>query len=240
MRGLPKLSSGRNLTVKPFALAARSSGQLLAEDDRGNEFDGGVHVKYGITPRLTMDLTYRTDFSQVEVDREQVNLTRFPLFFPERREFFLENSGTFTFGAVNSGPGSPRTGTSLRDFTLFHSREIGLEGGRPVPLFGGARLTGRVGGWEVGVLDVQSEAVPSDPAENFGVGERSLMELAGWMDSLESSCRIQTPAERETAPNAPVIGEHSTPLRRGEAGWDRLPRTHARQFVGGSNTASMT
>ncbi len=169
IRGLPRLSAGRNLTVKPFALAARSSGQLLAEDDRGTDVDGGVDLKYGITPRLTMDLTYRTDFSQVEVDQEQVNLTRFPLFFPERREFFLENSGTFTFGDVNSGPGSPRTGTALRDFTLFHSREIGLEGGRPVPLFGGARLTGRAGEWEVGVLDVQSEAFEGDPAENFGV-----------------------------------------------------------------------
>jgi hypothetical protein len=167
--GLPRLSAGRNLRVKPFALAARSTGDSLLEDDRGNEFDGGVDLKYGITPRLTMDLTYRTDFSQVEVDREQVNLTRFALFFPERREFFLENSGTFTFGDVNSGPGSPRSGTSLRDFTLFHSREIGLKSGRPIPLFGGARVTGRAGAFELGFLDVQSEAFEGDPAENLAV-----------------------------------------------------------------------
>jgi hypothetical protein len=167
--GLPRLSAGRNLRVKPFALAARSAGESLLEEDRGNEFDGGVDLKYGITPRLTMDLTYRTDFSQVEVDREQVNLTRFALFFPERREFFLENSGTFTFGDVNSGPGSPSSGTSLRDLTLFHSREIGLKRGGPVPLFGGARLTGRAGAFELGVLDVQSQAFEGDPAENFAV-----------------------------------------------------------------------
>ncbi len=167
--GLPNIAPGRNLTVKPFVLTTRSTGNLILDADRGNEFDGGMDVKYGITPRLTVDLTYRTDFSQVEVDQEQVNLTRFPLFFPERREFFLENSGTFTFGDVNSGPGSPRTGTSLRDFTLFHSREIGLRSGRPVPLVGGARMTGRVGAFEIGVLDVQSETFEGDPAENFGV-----------------------------------------------------------------------
>jgi hypothetical protein len=167
VRGLRQLPAGRNLTVKPFALATRSSGRSLAGDASGNELDAGVDVKYGITPQLTVDLTYRTDFSQVEVDQEQVNLTRFPLFFPERREFFLENSGTFAFGDVDNGPGSPRSGTSLRDFTLFHSREIGLDQGRPVPLLGGARLTGRIGGLELGILDVQSETFEDRPAENF-------------------------------------------------------------------------
>ena len=169
IEGFSKLPAGRNMTLKPFALTTRSAGNALAAADRGNEFDGGMDFKYGITPRLTMDVTFRTDFSQVEVDQQQVNLTRFPLFFPERREFFLENSGTFTFGDVTSGPGSPRTGSSLRDFTLFHSREIGLRGGNPVPLFGGVRTTGRVGGFELGVLDVQSERFAGDPAENFGV-----------------------------------------------------------------------
>jgi hypothetical protein len=169
MDGLPQLSAGRNLTVKPFVLAARSTGELIPEGEDGNTFDAGLDLKYGLTPRLTLDLTYRTDFSQVEVDQEQVNLTRFPLFFPEQREFFLENSGTFTFGDVNGGPGSARSGTSLRDFTLFHSREIGLDDGRPVPLVGGARVTGRVGEMELGVLDVHSEAFGGNPAENFGV-----------------------------------------------------------------------
>lgn len=169
MDGLGKLPAGRNLTIKPFALAGRAGGAGLASDLLGNEVDAGIDVKYGITPNLTVDLTYRTDFSQVEADREQVNLTRFPLFFPERREFFLENSGTFTFGDVNHGPGSPRSGSSLRDFTLFHSREIGLRRGTPVALLGGARVTGRVGGLEVGLLNVQSEDFAGDPAENFSV-----------------------------------------------------------------------
>lgn len=169
VRSLGKLPAGRNLTIKPYALTARTGGASLSDDLRGSEVDAGVDLKYGITPKLTLDLSYRTDFSQVEVDREQVNLTRFPLFFPEQREFFLENSGTFTFGDVSHGPGSPRSGTSLRDFTLFHSRQIGLRGGIPVPLLGGARLTGRIGGLELGLLNVQSRSFEGNPSENFSV-----------------------------------------------------------------------
>ncbi|HSM61700.1 MAG TPA: DUF5916 domain-containing protein, partial [Longimicrobiales bacterium] len=168
MSGMGRLPANRNLTVKPFTLASRATGSELGAV-AGDEIDGGLDVKWGITPSLTLDLTWRTDFSQVEVDREQVNLTRFPLFFPEQREFFLENSGTFTFGDVDGGPGSPRRGTTLSDFTLFHSRQIGLRGGRPVPLVGGGRLTGRVGALEIGLLDVQSESFEGAPAENFGV-----------------------------------------------------------------------
>lgn len=160
LHDLPRVPRSRNLTVKPFALARRSTGANLAADT-GNAADGGVDVKFGITPQTTLDLTFRTDFSDADVDQEQVNLTRFAVFFPEQREFFLENSGTFTLGDVTA-PGAPRSGTSLRDFTLFHSRSIGL-------LFGGGRLTGRAGAFEFGALTVQSQSVEGDPAENFGV-----------------------------------------------------------------------
>lgn len=166
MRDLPR---GRNLSVKPFALAARTTGTSLGPEAVGSEVDGGVDMKWGITPSLTMDLTWRTDFSQAEVDQEQVNLTRFPVFFPELREFFLESSGTFVFGDVDGGPGGPRLGSSLRDLTLFHSRRIGLRNGNPVPLLGGARLTGRAAGLEVGLLNVQGEELGGVPAENFSV-----------------------------------------------------------------------
>lgn len=166
MRNLPRIPAGRNLTVKPFLLAGRSAGSNLAVDDRGNEADGGVDVKWGITPRMTLDLTYRTDFSQADVDQEVVNLTRFPTFFPEKRDFFIENSGIFTLGDVTA-PGAPRSGASLRDFTLFHSRTIGLKSGRPVPLMGGGRITGRAESFEFGFIDVQSERFAGDPAENF-------------------------------------------------------------------------
>lgn len=165
--GLPRIPRSRNLTVKPFALARRSTGVTLTADS-GNAADAGVDLKFGITPQATLDLTLRTDFSDADVDQEQVNLTRFPVFFPEQREFFLENSGTFTFGDVTA-PGAPRSGTSLRDFTLFHSRTIGLRSGRPVPLIGGVRLSGRAESFEFGLLDVQSEASAGAPAENFSV-----------------------------------------------------------------------
>ncbi|HWP37904.1 MAG TPA: DUF5916 domain-containing protein [Gemmatimonadales bacterium] len=166
LAGLPRVRASRNLLVKPFGLARRATGANLAPADAGNDADGGVDVKYGITPQMTLDLSYRTDFSDADVDQEQLNLTRFPLFFPEQREFFLENSGIFTFGDVTA-PGAPRAGTSLRDFTLFHSRTIGLRRGVPVPLVGGARLTGRAASFEFGALNVQSDSFGADPAENF-------------------------------------------------------------------------
>jgi len=175
LRGLEGLEqAGGNLKVKPYLLTAASE---LTGDGAGapsgagldaeTEFEVGGDVKYGITPRLTLDLTYNTDFSQVEVDRERVNLTRFSLFFPERRDFFVENAGIFAFGDQTER--NYRLGASPRDFTLFHSRRIGLdEEGQPVPILGGGRLTGRVGGLEVGLLDMQTEAAPGTPAENFG------------------------------------------------------------------------
>ena len=166
--GLGQLESGRNLQVKPFVRAANIGGSRPAEDDRGGDYDTGVDLKYGITSGLSLDLTYRTDFSQVEVDREQVNLTRFSLFFPEQREFFVENSGLFT---VSDALGQKfRTGASGSDFTFFHSRRIGLtDGGRPIPIVGGGRLTGRIGGYELGLLNMQTASTDEAPPENFTV-----------------------------------------------------------------------
>lgn len=167
--GLRDLRAGRNVWVKPYALAGSVSGAALAPSiTRGGTADGGVDMKYGITPQLTLDLTFRTDFSQVEVDQEQVNLTRFSLFFPEKRDFFVENSGTFSFGDLTER--NYRLGASLQDFSLFHSRRIGLTAsGQPLPILGGARLTGMTGGFQIGLLNMQTEAQDSSPAENFTV-----------------------------------------------------------------------
>lgn len=165
--GLEGLRQSRNLALKPYILGGDLHGSDRPQQQTGARFDAGVDLKYGVTSRLTLDLTYRTDFSQVEVDEEQVNLTRFSLFFPEKRDFFMENSGTFEFGDISIQ--NYRLGSSPRDFTLFHSRRIGLLGGFPVPMVGGGRLTGRVGPLDIGVLDMQSEALDSLPAENFGV-----------------------------------------------------------------------
>jgi hypothetical protein len=124
--------------------------------DRDVTRELGIDLKYGITDNLTIDLTANTDFAQVEVDDQQVNLTRFSLFFPEKRQFFQERSATFDFA----------TGGFSR---LFHSRRIGLNDGRPIPIIGGARLIGRVGSTDIGLLNMQTARVDGLPSENFGV-----------------------------------------------------------------------
>jgi hypothetical protein len=165
--GFQGLPQPRNLTVKPFVTGSNTTGALLDPEDTGGTSDFGVDLKYGLTPRMTLDLTYRTDFSQVEVDQEQVNLTRFSLFFPEKRDFFMENSGVFSFGDLSER--NVRMGASPRDFTLFHSRRIGLAGGRPIPIVGGGRLTGSAGGFEVGLLAMRTESAEGLPEESFSV-----------------------------------------------------------------------
>ena len=114
-----------------------------------NEFgrDARIDVKYGVTQNVTADFTYNTDFAQVEADEQQVNLTRFNLFFPEKREFFLENRSTFEFG-----------GESGDTPVLFHSRRIGLQAGREVPVQVGGRLTGRVGVFNLGLIHIRTKA----------------------------------------------------------------------------------
>jgi hypothetical protein len=167
LHGLKGLRGGRNLSIKPYGLAAREKLGSRGGDPH-IELNAGLDAKYGITSGLTLDLTYRTDFSQVEVDQEQINLTRFPLFFPEKRDFFIENSGIFNFGDLRER--NYRTGSTLKDFTLFHSRRIGLDNeGRPIPIVGGGRLTGRTGAYEFGVLDMQTRSDAGLPPENFAV-----------------------------------------------------------------------
>lgn len=169
LRGLEGLTPGRNLTLKPYALTGHSKGSQVPSTSLGARYDAGLDLKYGVTSGLTLDLTTRTDFSQVEVDQEQVNLTRFSQFFPERREFFIENSGSFSFGDVTER--NYRMGASLSDFTLFQSRRIGLTtDGRPISILGGGRMTGRAGPYELGLMNMQTdefEATTTTPAENF-------------------------------------------------------------------------
>ena len=163
--GIQAPSASNNLEVKPYVLSSLTTDRL-ARPTRVNDPDGdlGVDVKYGITQNLTADFTYNTDFAQVEVDTAQVNLTRFSLFFPEKREFFLEGQGIFNFG----GAGGVGGGNAP---VLFFSRRIGLDAGRAVPVHVGGRLTGRVGPYTVGAINVQTgeNAVSGTPATNFSV-----------------------------------------------------------------------
>ena len=149
--GLDGIRPGRNLSLKPYIVSARSTGSLQPETEL--DVDGWVDIKYGITPGITLDLSLNTDFSQVEADRPQVNLTRFSLFFPERREFFLENASVFEFGDQSAQ--GQRSGASSRDFTLFHSRRIGLSTARaPLLIFGGGRISGTAGPVSLGLLNM--------------------------------------------------------------------------------------
>ncbi len=149
-----------------YTVTTRSADCLGADGRTDCAAQMGGDAKVGITQSLTLDLTVNTDFAQAEVDDQQVNLTRFPLFFPEKRSFFLENAGTFAFGAA-------------RSVELFFSRRIGLVSGTTVPILGGARLTGRVGGLQVGLLNIQTDSeetcdplggcTPIASLNNFGV-----------------------------------------------------------------------
>ena len=147
LTGLGQLQSRPPLAVVPFLL---SGTQRDFTDDGSTEYDLdlGLDFKYGLTPSLTMDLSYKTDFAQVEADQEQINLTRFSLFFPEKRDFFLEGAGIFEFGerVERQGFGGPPP------TLLFYSRRIGIEEEHNLPVLAGGKLTGRAGPYQIGTL----------------------------------------------------------------------------------------
>ena len=139
--GFDKINQGRGLDIRPFI-----SSKALHNADAGNDFSAkaGVDIFYNITPSLKWTTTINTDFAETEVDNRQINLTRFPLFFPEKRAFFLENAGVFSFS--NTSP----------EIIPFFSRRIGLLEGNEVPLRAGTKLTGKAGPYSIGVLAVRT------------------------------------------------------------------------------------
>ncbi|MDH4067143.1 MAG: carbohydrate binding family 9 domain-containing protein, partial [Acidobacteriota bacterium] len=169
LRGLKGISRGLDLRLKPFLVGGVRDLQLAPADRTTNGVrDVGLDARYGVTAGLNLDVTLNTDFAQVEVDEQQVNLTRFGLFFPEKRDFFLENANFFTMGT-----GSAFTSAQVQT-DLFFSRRIGLsDTGQPVPIIGGARLAGKSGRNNVGVLDIQTDAAFGTPGDNFFVGRYS-------------------------------------------------------------------
>ncbi|MCD4693708.1 MAG: carbohydrate binding family 9 domain-containing protein [Calditrichales bacterium] len=152
------------LYVAPYVLGGHDHTAELNEAEDSyqkrdkTEFGAGLDLKYGITNNLTLDATLNPDFAQVEADDQQINLTRFSMFFPEKRLFFQERSSLFDFNFESSELNR-----------LFHSRRIGIHNGKPVPIYGGARLVGRVGLWDLGFLNMQSAPVEDLTSENFGV-----------------------------------------------------------------------
>jgi len=154
---LTQLPTPRLATITPYVLGNTSRNFALSSTAKQTG-QTGADAKYGITPSLTLDLTYNTDFAQVEVDQQQTNLTRFPLFFPEKRPFFLENAGSFSAGTPQS-------------VDFFFSRRIGIDTlGQAVPIRGGGRLSGRVAGMTLGALEIVTDDQPGiQPANSYSV-----------------------------------------------------------------------
>jgi hypothetical protein len=170
MVGLDLPSASRNIEIKPYTIGSVTTDRALG---LSNARDGNVGVdgKYGITANLTADVTVNTDFAQVEVDEQQVNLTRFVLNYPEKRDFFLEGRGTFDFGRGGQVAGGNSGGNTSVQPMLFYSRRIGLNRGRVIPLDVGGRITGKVGDIGLGLLNIQTgdETVSNTPSTNFTV-----------------------------------------------------------------------
>ena len=166
LRGLA-LKTPRNLKMLPYVVGSADRTFATRTPTLTNG-EWGVDAKVGLTAGLNVDLTYNTDFAQVEVDNQQINLTRFNIRFPEKRPFFLENSGLFNVGASASGA------FSTGDLDLFFSRRIGLDdSGNLVPIIGGGRLSGKTNGYNVGFLNMQTDALGVKPGNNFTVARVS-------------------------------------------------------------------
>ena len=164
MTGLGGVDRGMDLRITPYLLAGgRQDRAVTAGLDPSGFNDVGLDLKYGVASGLNLDVTLNTDFAQVEVDEQQVNLTRFPLFFPEKRDFFLENAGMFSVKSQGTN--------RLAD--LFFTRRIGLARGQPVPIIAGTRLTGKVDRHNIAVMNIQTQEVEARAGENFFVARYS-------------------------------------------------------------------
>ncbi len=167
LEGLGALRTKTRLQITPYSLGGTNRDFDGLDPTEEPTLDAGVDLKYGLTPQMTLDLSYKTDFAQVEADQEQVNLTRFSLFFPELRDFFLEGASIFDFGETVSFRG----GSGGRPPTLvFYSRRIGIQDGHNLPVIVGSKLTGRASGFQIGALNMMTEArvfVDEDEEERF-------------------------------------------------------------------------
>jgi len=156
LAGLQNIRRGSTLEIKPFASGGLQRGFAPFSDERETLRKVGVDFKYPLAQSLTLDATVNTDFAQVESDRAQINLTRFPLFFPEKREFFLEGAGIFQF--------------NFGEWPIpFYSRRIGIVAGEQIPIIAGARVVGKAGDYDLGALDIQTAKKDSVPTANFAV-----------------------------------------------------------------------
>jgi len=165
MVGLEGLSKGKNVEIIPYANGGKTT--EYAPNKSFSNFDGGIDILYRITGNLRADFSYNTDFAQVEADQEVVNVSRFNLFFPEKRDFFLENAGLFQFGDVvlseraSGGGESRRVSSSSSEhqsgYLLYYSRSIGLKEEEEIPLYGGTKVAGKIGKNSIGFMSMQTK-----------------------------------------------------------------------------------
>lgn len=186
LKGLSDIRAGRMLIFKPYALGGF---QQLSGQGTDALHTGGLDIKYGLRTNLMANLTVNTDFADTDVDQQQFNLTPYRIFFPEKRQFFLENSDIFQFG------------TWYRDL-LFFSRQVGIDPvtGQTVPVDGGVKIAGRLGGFELGLMDVKTRADGPNPYANYSMVrvKRPLLanSYVGFMGINKESGNVQDPFNR--------------------------------------------
>lgn len=151
LKGIENIQRGSPVYLKPYFTA----GAQFINGDKKYIYEPGLDIKYGITETLSLDATFNTDFAQVESDRARINLTRFPLFFPEKREFFLEGMKLFEFSLGNNN-------------LLAYSRRVGISNGSQIPIIAGAKLVGRLGNFEIGAINMQTASKGNEPTTNYG------------------------------------------------------------------------
>ncbi|GMU86671.1 MAG: hypothetical protein AMXMBFR48_19130 [Ignavibacteriales bacterium] len=213
LKGIHPPPAPLNLDLQPYILASDSR----YSDANGYTAEAGVDVKWAVNPFSVVDLTYNTDFAQAEVDNQVINLTRFSVFFPEKRGFFLENEKLFTAGWNNS-------------FYPFFSRKIGLDpAGNPVPVTGGARFVSKSTDRNIGALYIHHEASVNQPASHFGV--LRLKEFTGNRSTIGALMTVRSDAATSGAPEGRINATFSAD------GLFRLSKTFSTEFtLSGSKT----
>ncbi len=227
---LPKKSL--NLGIQPYV---RGGGTWIREPEKSSdtEADAGFDIRYHVTPQLTFDATYNTDFAQIESEEEVVNVTRFNIYLPEKRDFFLENAGLFNF-SMNSSAGEYVSDDA--GFILFNSRTIGIRDGVRTPLHGGAKFAGKVGNLSLGVMNIQSEETKLndgavEPSTNFtavrlkqefggGSSYIGLMALNKQPNSDDFSRTLGVDAYHKFSPELYVKGSIARTLEKDDEGDD--------------------
>ncbi|MEM1055704.1 MAG: DUF5916 domain-containing protein [Bacteroidota bacterium] len=218
LRGIRGVRRGRNLEIKPYAISGVQQDRLdLTEPTSGlrETYDFGLDVKWGVTSNLTLDATVNTDFAQVEADAAQINLTRFSLFFPEQREFFLERAGLFEHG-------------SGRTTQTFFSRRIGLEDA----ILAGARLTGQIGPLSVGVLNIETGPQAPNTLTDFNTFDK-LGNLFGSASANNTVARVRADVLPRTTVGGIVTNLAEDERRNTALGVDGQVRFGPNSEIGG-------